>query len=49
MEIKSIVERLAWLIVDGLAAVWLVKTLFQMALGGSLMQPFVQMAEALCG
>lgn len=49
MDVKEMVETLIWLVIDGLAAVWLLRLLFQMVLGSALGQPLRLMAEALCG
>lgn len=47
MSVKAMVENIIWLTIDGLAAAWMVKTLFQIILEGA--QPFELMAQALCG
>lgn len=49
MDAKSMIETMVWLVIDGLAAVWLLRLLFGMILGDTMLQPLKLFAEALCG
>ncbi len=49
MDIKGMVEMLVWLLIDALAAIWLLQRLFGTALGSPLALPLQLMAESLCG
>lgn len=49
MDVKGMIEMLVWLVIDGLAAIWLLSMLFRMALGSPLALSLEMMAKALCG
>ena len=49
MELKTLAQAMAWLTLDGLAAVWMVKTLLEFADGGQIARSLLIFASSLCG
>lgn len=49
MEVKSMVETMIWIVLDGLALIWVLYILWGLAGGGILTQALQLMAKALCG
>lgn len=49
MEIKAMVHGMAWMVVDGLAAVWVLHILSRFMGDGNLADVLRVMSETLCG
>lgn len=49
MELKSMIHTMIWIVVDGLAAVWVLRMLFRIIAGGNLAQAILLMSQTICG
>lgn len=49
MEIKALVQTILWIVVDGMAAIWVLQNLWEMFGTDTLNQTLCLMATALCG
>ena len=49
MEVKSMVETMTWIVLDGLALIWVLYILSGLAGGGILAQALQLISKALCG
>lgn len=49
MEVKEMLETMLWVVVDGLAAIWILRMLVDIMTNGMLAGALLLMAEALCG
>lgn len=49
MEAKEILETMLWIVIDGLAAVWILRMLTDIMTNGLLAGALLLMTEAICG
>lgn len=49
MELKSMVHTMIWLVIDGLAAIWVLHMIASVMAGGSLAQTILLMSQTICG
>lgn len=49
MEAKEILETMLWIVIDGLAAVWILRMLADIMTNGLLAGALLLMTEAICG
>ena len=49
MELKTMVHTMMWIVIDGLAAIWVLRMLLHIMAGGELAEAVLLMSRAICG